>query len=82
MKRIPWIRLGLMMFSLFSVSYLVKPVSADTTTRPLVSPDPKVIMDSESVDLNKQTLQHHKRIAELENLLTEANTKISELDGK
>ena len=38
-------------------------------------------MNSESVDFNKETLQLHTRIAELEGLLSEANAKISDLES-
>ena len=58
------------------------PISAETVSPPDQSDDPRNIMNSESVDFNKETLQLHKRIAELENLLTEANTKVSDLEGK
>ena len=60
----------------------VSPISAETVSTPDQSDDPRNIMNSESVDFNKETLQLHKRIAELENLLTEANTKNSDLEGK
>jgi hypothetical protein len=83
MKSITRLSLTLIMFSLFSISYLVTSVSADMyNPPPNPSNDPRNILKSESVDLNKQTLQFHKRIAELEGVLLEANVKISDLEHK
>lgn len=59
MKRITRLSLALMMFSLFSISHFVRTGNAQTL-------DPGKTMQSETVDLTKQTLQLHKRIAELE----------------
>ena len=72
MKSITRLSLALIMFSLFSISYLVTSVSADMyNPPPNPSNDPRNTMKSESVDLNKQTLQLHKRITELEQQLNE-----------
>ena len=72
MKSITRMLLALMMFSLFSISYFVTSVSADMDPLPDGSSrEAESIMKSESVDLNKQTLQSHKRIEELENTLNE-----------
>ena len=58
------------------------PISAETVSTPDQSDDPRNIMNSESVDFNKETLQLHKRIAELEGLLSEANAMSSNIEGK
>ena len=76
MKSITRLSLALIMFSLFSISYLVTSVSADMyNPPPNPSNDPRNTMKSESVDLNKQTLQLHKRITELEQQLNEERAK-------
>ena len=76
MKSITRLSLALIMFSLFSISYLVTSVSADMyNPPPNPSNDPSNTMKSESVDLNKQTLQLHKRITELEQQLNEERAK-------
>ena len=58
------------------------PISAETVSTPDQSDDPRNIMNSESVDFNKETLQLHKRIAELEGLLSEANAMSSTKEGE
>ena len=76
MKCITRLSLALMMFSLFSISYFVTSVSADMyNPPPNPANDPSNTMKSESVDLNKQRLQLHKRIEELENQLNKERAK-------
>ena len=76
MQSITRLSLGLIMFSLFSISYFVTSASADMyNPPPNPSNDPRNNMKSESVDLNKQTLQLHKRITELEQQLNEERAK-------
>ena len=76
MQSITRLSLGLIMFSLFSISYFVTSASADMyNPPPNPSNDPRNTMKSESVDLNKQTLQLHKRITELEQQLNEERAK-------
>jgi DNA repair exonuclease SbcCD ATPase subunit len=57
------------------------PLFLNTSQVNAQSDDPRNIMNSESVDFNKETLQLHTRIAELEGLLSEANAKISDLES-
>ena len=58
------------------------PLFLNTSQVNAQSDDPRNIMNSESVDFNKETLQLHTRIAELEGLLSEANAKISDLGSR
>jgi peptidoglycan hydrolase CwlO-like protein len=76
MKSITRLSLALIMFSLFSISYLVTSVSADMyNPPPNPSNDPRNTMKSESVAMTMQTNNYNKRIEDLEDKLNKETAK-------